>query len=334
MFLLFYHTYARLCFYLLFLFFSSVFSFILFFFFFLMIRRPPRSTLFPYTTLFRVGFSLPAPAPADADTISLVKGQDSIVLAKQSATVWTVNGRRAAPDGVNELFQALHDSTPPELVAQDSSSFGRLNVDGATGRRLRIRGAGKPLLDVIIGARGSEYGSAYVRRPGDSHVYLWRGRLASFADRTVDEWRDKRIAAVTPDSVVLVDVERGKDHYTLRRAGKAWTLDRAAADSGAVTRLLEKYRTVTAAGFASPAQADSARALRPARRLTVRGARGTLVALVFDSIPGAFWWPRTAGAGSPTGRSSSRSTRTCAGGMSSSSSPPTPRRRTIGSCCC
>src|SRR5437879_13678290 len=28
---------------------------LLFFFFFLMIRRPPRSTLFPYTTLFRSG---------------------------------------------------------------------------------------------------------------------------------------------------------------------------------------------------------------------------------------------------------------------------------------
>src|SRR3712207_9139427 len=28
-------------------------------FFFLMIRRPPRSTLFPYTTLFRSRFSLP-----------------------------------------------------------------------------------------------------------------------------------------------------------------------------------------------------------------------------------------------------------------------------------
>src|SRR5471030_3425615 len=28
-------------------------AFFLFFFFFLMIRRPPRSTLFPYTTLFR-----------------------------------------------------------------------------------------------------------------------------------------------------------------------------------------------------------------------------------------------------------------------------------------
>src|SRR5947199_2866846 len=30
-----------------------IFSILYFFFFFLMIRRPPRSTLFPYTTLFR-----------------------------------------------------------------------------------------------------------------------------------------------------------------------------------------------------------------------------------------------------------------------------------------
>src|SRR3982750_4995794 len=30
-----------------------------FFFFFLMIRRPPRSTLFPYTTLFRSHFHFP-----------------------------------------------------------------------------------------------------------------------------------------------------------------------------------------------------------------------------------------------------------------------------------
>src|SRR2546430_11845862 len=32
---------------------------VLCFFFFLMIRRPPRSTLFPYTTLFRSGRSAP-----------------------------------------------------------------------------------------------------------------------------------------------------------------------------------------------------------------------------------------------------------------------------------
>src|SRR5256885_7074980 len=35
----------------------------LFCFFFLMIRRPPRSTLFPYTTLFRSPLTAPGPRP-------------------------------------------------------------------------------------------------------------------------------------------------------------------------------------------------------------------------------------------------------------------------------
>src|SRR6266571_858191 len=42
-----------------------MFSFYSGFFFFLMIRRPPRSTLFPYTTLFR---SAAAERQADRDT--------------------------------------------------------------------------------------------------------------------------------------------------------------------------------------------------------------------------------------------------------------------------
>src|SRR2546427_11108226 len=39
--------------YILFITFTHSPDFFFFFFFFLMIRRPPRSTLFPYTTLFR-----------------------------------------------------------------------------------------------------------------------------------------------------------------------------------------------------------------------------------------------------------------------------------------
>src|SRR5438876_10758956 len=46
------HEYYTVCLSYLILFLYCLF---LFFFFFLMIRRPPRSTLFPYTTLFRSG---------------------------------------------------------------------------------------------------------------------------------------------------------------------------------------------------------------------------------------------------------------------------------------
>src|SRR2546427_12018371 len=44
-------TFICFCFFFVFFFFYFNCSFLLFFF--LMIRRPPRSTLFPYTTLFR-----------------------------------------------------------------------------------------------------------------------------------------------------------------------------------------------------------------------------------------------------------------------------------------
>src|ERR1039457_1238068 len=45
-------------------------SYLFFLFFFLMIRRPPRSTLFPYTTLFRSQFSGAAQLPRQQAEVS------------------------------------------------------------------------------------------------------------------------------------------------------------------------------------------------------------------------------------------------------------------------
>src|SRR5699024_12668193 len=51
--------------------FLSTSSILLFVFFFLMLRRPPRSTLFPYTTLFRSTWPVSATTrPADRDPAS------------------------------------------------------------------------------------------------------------------------------------------------------------------------------------------------------------------------------------------------------------------------
>ncbi|PYO97422.1 MAG: hypothetical protein DMD61_12315 [Gemmatimonadetes bacterium] len=238
----------------------------------------------------RGSLDLRAPAQTDVDSITIVKASDTIALARQSASDWTVNGHRAALASVTELFQALRDTVHPELVAQDSSSFTRLQVDSAGGRRLRLRGGrgGKPLLELIVGTRPTDFQSAYVRRPGDNHVYLWRGQLGGLVDRTLDDWRDKRIAALAPDSIAAVEVVRGKDRYALTRVGKTWKVNGGATDSGAVARYLERLKAITATGFATPRESDSTRTARPARRLAVRSARGVLLSLAFDSTAGAF----------------------------------------------
>src|SRR5258708_40310745 len=63
-------------------------------FFFLMIRRPPRSTLFPYTTLFR----------SDFDLISNDYEKTTVV------PPLFLRGRFSA------LFSGDHTETPPEVI--------------------------------------------------------------------------------------------------------------------------------------------------------------------------------------------------------------------------
>src|SRR2546425_9130966 len=90
-----------------------------FFFFFLMIRRPPRSTLFPYTTLFRSQETQAFIPLATADpqfnrSVVLVDGaqggwsSDRLVDPAQNATYWSTVETRLAAAGVTDAqVQAL-----------------------------------------------------------------------------------------------------------------------------------------------------------------------------------------------------------------------------------
>src|SRR2546422_3402347 len=67
------------------------FSHLFFFFFFLMIRRPPRSTLFPYTTLFRSKpmrplLGRPAPAISRRSSATLSSGTEIRVPLDRKST--------------------------------------------------------------------------------------------------------------------------------------------------------------------------------------------------------------------------------------------------------
>src|SRR3990167_4195278 len=82
------------------------------FFFFLMIRRPPRSTLFPYTTLFRSKQSPAAPA-GDCHRI----GRRGLSHPHGSALVAVVDG-----NFIHLLYRILESKSPPlfQLYKQGS----------------------------------------------------------------------------------------------------------------------------------------------------------------------------------------------------------------------
>src|SRR6266568_5250378 len=105
----------------------------LFFFFFLMIRRPPRSTLFPYTTLFRSGCR-----PSGS----------SIALRGQAAAATRQPGRR--PDRKSTRLNSSHSSTSYAVFCLKKNS---LDADMRVRKVIRGRfdAEVKDLRDTFIG---------------------------------------------------------------------------------------------------------------------------------------------------------------------------------------
>jgi hypothetical protein len=154
-----------------------------------------------------------------------------------------------------------------------------------------VAGRRGTLADLVAGGRAPDLDGGYLRRTGDSVVFLVRGPLTEQLDRAPDEWRDRRIAAVMPDSVATIELSRGRRTTRLTRTATGWTLGAGRpADSAAVRGLLDAYRRVEAAGFAGPAQADSARFTPADRGVRLLGADGTaLLSMALDSTGGGFW---------------------------------------------
>ena len=235
---------------------------------------------------------LPVIASQAVDTVAIVRPSDTTVLMRRDTASWTVNGHPADRGAVAALLDALADSARrSEPVAERAASHAGLGVDDGTGRRVRVAGRSGPIADLVVGHRTPDLQGGYLRRSGDSLVVLVRGPLMEALDRQPDEWRDRRIAAVTPDSVAVIELRRGRRAVTLARDGTGWTLGRGrAADTAGVRGLLESYRRVEAAAFASRAQADSARFNPADRTARLLRADGTpLLALALDSTASGYW---------------------------------------------
>src|SRR2546430_5198845 len=85
------------------------------FFFFLMIRRPPRSTLFPYTTLFRSDgcFQLSKKGYASLEIVMELRDKRCLYKIKQN-----FGGSIKLRSGINHIRYRLHDKRSEEHTSE------------------------------------------------------------------------------------------------------------------------------------------------------------------------------------------------------------------------
>src|SRR5260221_7391776 len=93
---------------------SYLFYYLIFFFFFLMIRRPPRSTLFPYTTLFRSsrGRALETLLATIRSDLAFVAASSPVARLNQAPDANAASLRRAGAESALLLFLRTH----PQLI--------------------------------------------------------------------------------------------------------------------------------------------------------------------------------------------------------------------------
>ncbi len=244
------------------------------------------------------GFALPRIDSAAVDTVRIARASDTSVLARSrrgpDSARWRVNGHAASSTAVGELLAALADTGySSELVAEQPGSHGGLGVDSAGGTRVRVVSRDTVLAELVAGNQTPDMEGGYLRKEGDPAVYQVRSRLPELLARSTDDWRDRRIAAVAPDSVRGIEITRRSRSYSLRRGDKGWTFGSGTgrpADSTVVAGLLSDYGQLDADGFATSAQADSARFNPPDRRVRLLRADGTpLLVLALDSAATGFW---------------------------------------------
>ncbi|MBI4501958.1 MAG: DUF4340 domain-containing protein [Gemmatimonadetes bacterium] len=232
----------------------------------------------------------PALSATDVDSIVIMRKADTMHLVNRKS-FWTVNGQLASGTEMEGFFKQLADTAPPEIAAENAASHQQMGVDSLGGRRVRIYGGGQAKVDLLVGERGPDYQSSYVRRPGEERTYLRYGPFAGFVDRSMDDWRERRMANIQPDSVARVDVQRNSRRYGLVKKDGRWQFaDGAAVDTAAVSRFLKSLSPLTATGFASDSESRKIKFSQPDLRLQVRDAKGNvLVHLVADSMPNGYW---------------------------------------------
>ncbi|MSR06036.1 MAG: DUF4340 domain-containing protein [Gemmatimonadetes bacterium] len=224
---------------------------------------------------------------------------DSIVIARDTDTVrlvrypkyWSVNGHRASALELEGFFKQVADTTPPEIAGESKAVHERMGLDSAKGRYVRVFSQGKPVIELIVGQRGPDYQSSFVRKSGEERVYLRLGPFAGFVDRGVDDWREHQQANIPVDSARRVDVTRHARRYALVRKDTVWQFsDGRPAESVLVQRLLRNLSPSNATGFATAEEAKKINFRNPDLRVVVIGTHDdTLTSLWADSMPNGYW---------------------------------------------
>lgn len=176
-------------------------------------------------------------------------GDEGDVVLKRTEGSWTVNGFEADSGSVARFWDAVAEVEVGNLVGSNPANHPRLGVAADSAWTLEVE-TSDGARALLVGKSGTRYGTAYGRLPDEDDVHLLEGGLRPTMTRTLDDWRDKRVARVDTSAVQRIELSREASSVSLERADTLWVLDEnGEADLITVRSLLGEMARMDATGF-------------------------------------------------------------------------------------
>jgi hypothetical protein len=188
--------------------------------------------------------------PESTSEVRIRKPEDgTTVEIRREAGSWTVNGYATDSGTVARFWDAMGEADFGDRMASNPANHSRMGVSADSAIQLEIV-TGSDARILLVGKTGPRYGTAFARLPDEDPVYLLEGNLRSHLTRSLDDWRNKRMAGLDTTAIQRLEVERDGEAYALERGDSLWTLTSGdSVDATALNGILSELAGLQASGF-------------------------------------------------------------------------------------
>lgn len=222
--------------------------------------------------------------PDRVTKLKVVQPNGDAVVIERIAGAWRMTSPleyRAEDAVVTGTLRQLESLKLEDVVSTNPEKRGTFQVD-STGTDVLVMAGDDTVLALIVGKTTPDFSHTYVRREGKDAVYRADGILTYNFKKPVDDWRDKSILDLTPESIsrLTLDYPKEKIHIVVARADSTWTLTEGngaaeGTDSTAVVQLVRAAAKLSAGSFAKPEEIAGLDMKSPDFRLRVESDLGT-----------------------------------------------------------
>ncbi|MFM8981346.1 MAG: DUF4340 domain-containing protein, partial [Spartobacteria bacterium] len=193
--------------------------------------------------------------PDDIRYISIKNGDQSFRI-KREEDGWILDTQTpdaANPEAVDAIFKtALSTPVLDRIDPAEIRDQQNLATYGVLKSSLQLDFKGDRPLSLLFGNTGPDGNRTYVSFEKSNAVYLIPNDLSKLITLPLDNFRERRVAAIDPERVRRIEIRQGATSLELENNGRGWRIIKpldAAADNEAVAELLKKWSALRLASF-------------------------------------------------------------------------------------